>query len=397
MARIDGAAFPDEWVLYGNHHDAWANGATDPASGAAALLETARAFGELVKAGWRPRRTLVFALWDGEEWGLLGSTEWAEKHRAELTEKAVAYINSDMNGKGWLTAGGSHSLQHLVNEVARDVSDPRSGRPILDEARRRASGGTGQGDRRGAQPDPALRIGPLGSGSDYTVFLDHLTVASLNIGFSGEDSGGVYHSNYDSFAWYTKFSDGDFVYGRALAQTAGTLLLRLADAPVLPFHFSDYGATIERYVVEIERQHGSAPRGGTASALPAIDLSPLKTAVASLRRAGDRYEAAMSKVGALTFSSLSGRMPELQALNKLLYTSERRLGLDGGLPRRQWFKHAIYAPGFYTGYGVKTLPALRESLEEGQRARVGDHEPRRPGRSGDAGAHATQFQSGGRR
>jgi N-acetylated-alpha-linked acidic dipeptidase len=367
IARINGVAFPDEWVLYGNHHDAWVNGASDPTSGAAALLETARAFGELLKSGWKPRRTLVFALWDGEEWALLGSTEWAEKHKAELAEKAVAYINSDSNGKGWLSAGGSHSLQQLLNEVARDVTDPRTDRPVLDEARTRAIAGTPQPEKRSAEADPALHIAPLGSGSDYSVFLDHLTVASLNIGFGGGDTGGIYHSAYDSFTWYTKFSDGDFVYGRALAQTAGTLLLRLADAPVLPFQFTDYGASIERYIAEIERQHVRALGGRDSSAPYAIDIAPLKAAVANLRREGERYERAMSRAAGLHSSSLSGQMAELKALNKLLYTSERRLALEAGLPRREWYKHAIYAPGFYTGYAVKTLPALRESLEEGLR------------------------------
>ena len=367
IARINGVAFPDEWVLYGNHHDAWVNGASDPTSGAAALLETARAFGELLKSGWKPRRTIVFALWDGEEWGLLGSTEWAEKHKAELAEKAVAYINSDSNGKGWLTAGGSHSLQQLLNEVARDVTDPRTDRPILDEARTRAIAGTPQAEKRAADADPALHIAPLGSGSDYSVFLDHLTVASLNVGFGGADTGGIYHSAYDSFTWYTKFSDGDFVYGRALAQTAGTLLLRLADALVLPFQFTDYSASIERYIAQIERQHVRALGGPDSSVPYAIDLAPLRAAVANLRRQGERYERAMSRAAALHASSLSDRMADLKALNKLLYTSERRLALEAGLPRREWYKHAIYAPGFYTGYAVKTLPALRESLEEGLR------------------------------
>jgi N-acetylated-alpha-linked acidic dipeptidase len=336
------------------------------------VLETARAFGALLESGWKPRRTLMFALWDGEEWALLGSTEWAEKHRAELAEKAVTYINSDSNGRGWLTAGGSHSLQQLVNEVARDVIDPRTGRPVLYEARRRALAATSQAERRSAESDPALRIAPLGSGSDYTVFLDHLTVASLNVGFGGEDGAGVYHSIYDSFAWYARFSDGDFVYGRALAQTSATLLLRLVDALVLPFQFSDYGTTIERYVADIERRHlrpPGAPAGsaGDPSTSSAIDLTPLRTAVANLRRAGERYERAMSGVDALTPTALTVRVEDLKALNKLLYTSERQLALEGGLPRREWFRHAIYAPGFYTGYGVKTLPALREGLEEGHR------------------------------
>ena len=358
IARIDGATFPDEWIIYGNHHDAWVNGAQDPTSGAVVVLETARGFAELVKQGWKPQRTIVLALWDGEEWGLLGSTEWAEKHGAELKEKAVAYINSDSNGKGWLGAGGSHSLQQLVNEVARDVTDPRTGAPVLDEARKQAIKSTAQADKKDAESDPALRIAPLGSGSDYTAFLQHLAIASLNIGYGGDDNGGIYHSIYDSFAWYTKFSDGDFTYGRALAQTAGTLLMRLADAPVLPFQFTDYGTTLERYVAEIERlQEGKAQR---------VDVAALRSAVGTLKTSAGAYERALGRVSSSSGSALASRTADLRAVNKLLYTSERRLWVDAGLPRRDWFKHAIYAPGFYTGYGVKTLPALREGIEEGK-------------------------------
>ena len=361
IARIDGASFPDEWIIYGNHHDAWANGAQDPTSGAAALLETAGGLGALVKGGWRPHRTIVFALWDGEEWGLLGSTEWAEAHAAELKEKAVAYINSDSNGKGWLGAGGSHSLQQLVNEVARDVDDPRTGAPVRDEARRRAISATPPPHPGGAEADPALRIAPLGSGSDYTAFLQHLTIASLNIGYGGEDNGGIYHSIYDSFAWYTKFSDGDFTYGRALAQTVGTLLMRLAAAPVLPFQFTDYASTIERYVADVDRLQASR-----AGADAAIDLSPLRAAVARLKTAAAAWEREMGALPAMPSPAVLSRAADLKALNGLLLTSERRFALENGLPRRDWFRHAIYAPGFYTGYGVKTLPMLREGIEEGQ-------------------------------
>jgi N-acetylated-alpha-linked acidic dipeptidase len=358
IARIDGATFPDEWIIYGNHHDAWVNGAHDPTSGAVVVLETARGFSELVKKGWKPQRTLIFALWDGEEWGLLGSTEWAEKHGSELKEKAVAYINSDSNGKGWLGAGGSHSLQQLVNEVARDVNDPRTSAPVLNEARAQAIKATPDAEKQEAESDPSLRIAPLGSGSDYTAFLQHLTIASLNIGYGGEDNGGVYHSIYDSFVWYTRFSDGDFTYGRALAQTAGTLLMRLADAPVLPFQFTDYASTLDRYVAEIQKlQAGKADRA---------DLAPLQSAVGRLKTSAAAYESALARLSSANASALTARAEELRAVNKLLFTSERRFALEAGLPRRNWFRHAIYAPGFYTGYGVKTLPALREGIEEGQ-------------------------------
>lgn len=360
IARIPGRTYPDEWILYGNHHDAWVNGADDPVSGAVALLEVARGLGQLVQSGWTPARTIVLALWDGEEWGLLGSTEWAERHRQELDGKGVVYINTDGNGKGWLNAGGSHSLQSFVTEVARDIPDPRTGKPLLEEARRRAIASLPDAERADAEKDPQLRIAPLGSGSDYTPFLQHLTLASLNLGFGGESPGGVYHSAYDSFAWYTKFSDGDFAYGRALAQVTGTSVLRLANAPVLPFRFSDTTDTVARYVAEIRKLHASK------TGAPLVDFTPLADAVTRLTRAAQAYEKAHAAVPAARGTAIASRTEALRALNQLLYTSERRLGDPKGLPRRDWFRHQIYAPGFYTGYGVKTLPQIREGLEEGQ-------------------------------
>ena len=179
IVRIPGATLPDEWVMFGNHHDAWVNGADDPISGAVSLMEMGRGLGELLKGGWRPKRTIVLALWDGEEWGLLGSTEWAEAHRDELNGKGVVYINTDGTGKGWLNAGGSHSLQQFVSEVARDINDPRTGKPVLEVARRKAIDGLPETERPEAEKDPNIRIAPLGSGSDFTPFLQHLTVASL--------------------------------------------------------------------------------------------------------------------------------------------------------------------------------------------------------------------------
>jgi N-acetylated-alpha-linked acidic dipeptidase len=356
VVRIPGSTFPDEWIIFGNHHDAWVNGAEDPTSGAVALMEMARGLSELLKGGWRPKRTLVLALWDGEEWGLLGSTEWAEAHAAELRDKAAVYVNTDSSGRGWLSAGGSHGLQQLLNEVARDIPDPRTGKPIVEEARRRSVLRTPEAARQDAEGDPALRIDPLGSGSDYTPFLQHLTISALNIGFGGESAGGIYHSAYDTVAWYTKFADTDFTYGRALAQTTGTLALRLADAPILPFQFSDTADTLARYVAELQALAASKPNLN-------VDLAPVAAAVASLKRAGDAYERAFAGVARMPEASLVGRK-ELRELNRLLLGAERRLGNSDGLPRRTWFKHQIYAPGFYTGYGVKTMPQIREGLEE---------------------------------
>ena len=358
MVRIDGSTFPDEWIIFGNHHDAWVNGADDPTSGAVALMEMARGLSELSKTGWRPKRTILLALWDGEEWGLLGSTEWAEKHAAELRDKAAVYINTDSSGKGWLSAGGSHGLQQFLNEVAKDIPDPRSGKPIVDEARRRSVMNAPEASRADVQADPAYRIEPLGSGSDFTPFLQHLTISSLNIGFGGESPGGIYHSVYDSVHWYTKYSDADFAYGRTLAQTTGTLALRLADAPVLPFQFSDTADTLARYVSELERLAASKPDAK-------VDLKPVREAVDALKRAGQAYERAYGNVTRVPEATLVGRK-ELRDLNQRLITAERRLGNSEGLPRRQWFKHQIYAPGFYTGYGVKTMPQIREGLEEGR-------------------------------
>lgn len=357
VARIPGATRPDEWVIFGNHHDAWVMGADDPISGASALMETARGLGELLKTGWRPSRTVILALWDGEEWGLLGSTEWAEKHGAELRQKAVAYINTDGTGKGWLNAGGSHGLQQFLGEVAKDVMDPRTGKPVFEEARRRAVLSEPEGDaRKAAAADQAYRIAPLGSGSDYTPFLQHLTLSALNVGFGGESPGGVYHSAYDTVKWYQTYSDGDYSYGRTLSQITGTLILRLAEAPVLPFQFTDTADTLMRYVVDLEKL-------AAAKKDSKVDMKPVRNAVEALQAAGVAYEKAYAAIPKANTAQLLGRR-ELQELNKLLLTSEQKLGNTEGLPRREWFKHQMYAPGFYTGYGVKTMPQIREGLEE---------------------------------
>lgn len=356
IVRIEGSTFPDEWVIFGNHHDAWVNGADDPTSGAVALMETGRALSDLLKTGWRPKRTIILALWDGEEWGLLGSTEWAEKHAAELRDKAAVYINTDSSGKGWLNVGGSHGLQQLMTEVARDVMDPRTGKPVAEESRRRQVTGTPEVHKAAREKDPALWLEPLGSGSDFTPFLQHLTLSALNVGFGGESSGGIYHSVYDTTRWYQAFSDGDYAYGRTLAQLTGTLLLRLADAPVLPFQFTDTADTLMRYVAELEAL--ADQKKDTK-----VDMAPVRAAVESLRRAGQAFEQAYAGVDRVPSASLVGRA-ELGTLNRLLLQSERTLGNSDGLPRRDWFKHQIYAPGFYTGYGVKTMPQIREGLEE---------------------------------
>ncbi|MEE9262902.1 MAG: M28 family metallopeptidase [Vicinamibacteria bacterium] len=359
LARIDGHVSPNEWIIHGNHHDSWVNGATDPTSGNVALMETARAFSEMVKKGWKPKRTIIFASWDAEEWGLIGSTEWVEKHADELREKAVAYINTDSTGKGWLSTAGSHSLQKLVSQVADDISDPQGGKSLRQAAReRRIEQAKTDEDREKIEKRADLALSALGSGSDYTAFLDHLTVASLNFGFGGASNGGVYHSVYDSFDWYNRFSDTTFEYGRALSQFVGTTILRLADATVLPFHFTDYAEILDQYLNEIEETHEEMEDA------PPLDLSPVRAAIEELHRSGESYESALARFSTVNASSLQPEAAELARLNRLLYTSERLLGYDGGLPDREWFRHQIYAPGYYTGYSVKTLPGIRESLEQ---------------------------------
>jgi N-acetylated-alpha-linked acidic dipeptidase len=388
IARIPGSAAPDEWVIRGNHHDAWVNGAEDPISGQAPLLEEARAYGQLLKQGWKPRRTIIYAAWDGEEPALLGSTEWVEAHGDELAKKAVAYLNSDTNGRGYLFMAGSHSLEQFINEVARDIEDPETKLTVWKRSQLRAiAEATSADTRRELRERADLRIGALGSGSDYSPFLQHAGVASLNLGFGGEDGGGIYHSIYDDFKWYTTFDDTSFVYGRALAQTVGTAVMRLADADVLPYEFTGLAETVGRYAKEVEqvlkdqqdevRERNRELDEGVFTATadpretslppareeipPFLNFAPLANGVAALTRAADRYEQAFKRAQANGGAALA--RPEATALNATLMRSERALTGDG-LPRRPWYRHEIYAPGFYTGYGVKTLPGVREAIEQ---------------------------------
>jgi N-acetylated-alpha-linked acidic dipeptidase len=357
VARIDGDAYPDEWIVYGNHHDAWVNGAEDPTSGMVSVMEAGRAIGELVRQGWRPKRTIIICAWDGEEPALLGSTEWAETHSEELKQKAVAYLNSDSTGRGWLNVGGSHSLERFINEVARDIAQPRSDKSVLEAIKeRRAQQARTEEDKRELRERTDVRISALGSGSDYTPFIQHLGIASLNTGFGGESGGGIYHSVYDTYAWYTRFSDGTFEYGRALAQANSTVVMRLANADLLPFEFANLADTVNTYIEDLDRlaRRSSPPKE--------VDFAMLKTASRSLSESARRYEGAYTRARAGGFKQVK----QLKALNELIYKTERKLTLDRGLPRRSWFKHQIYAPGFYTGYGVKTIPGVREAIEQKQ-------------------------------
>jgi N-acetylated-alpha-linked acidic dipeptidase len=385
IARLPGSTYPDEWIVRGNHHDAWVNGAQDPASGMSAELEEARALGELVKQGWRPKRTIVYAAWDGEEQGLLGSTEWVEHNLAELREKAAVYINTDGNGRGFLNAGGSHALESLVNAIAKDVEDPQTKASVWKRMQAREIVMGSPASRAEARTRPDLRISALGSGSDYSAFLQHAGIPSLNISFGEMDrSDGIYHSIYDDYYHFTKFLDTDFAYGRALAQTIGSLVIRLADADVLPFQFTSLADTVQAYVSELQAQvremqdaakeHNRKMEEGVYASIadprrpmrapavetvpPSINFAPLENAASALARAADRYHKALD-------SARSSLTPEIvKAINKALIQSERQLTDEAGLPRRPWYRHLLYAPGFYTGYAVKTMPGVREAIEQ---------------------------------
>jgi N-acetylated-alpha-linked acidic dipeptidase len=373
IARMPGSDLADQWILRGNHHDAWVNGALDPISGQVAMLEEARAIGELAKGGWRPRRTLVFAAWDGEEPGLLGSTEWVETHLAQLQEHGVIYINSDTNSRGFLDAGGSHTLERLVSEVARDVEDPQRHVSVLE--RRRAYdlvNAESADDRRDLRDRQGLRLDALGSGSDYSPFLQHAGIASLNVSYDGEAEYGVYHSSYDSIAHYLRFGDPNFDYGITQAKTTGRMMLRLANADFLPFEASTFAETVARYLTDLtkladtmraeseERNRELRDRSMELAAdplkpfvapkeqdaVPHLELAPLQNAVARLQKSARAFDAAAKRD------------------DRTVMHLEHALSRDEGLPGRPWYRHHVYAPGFYTGYGVKTLPGVREAIEQ---------------------------------
>ncbi len=388
IARLAGRERPDEWVIRGNHHDAWVNGADDPVSGLVAMLAEAKAVGGLAATGWRPRRTIVYAAWDGEEPGLLGSTEWVETHAAELEQKAVVYVNTDSNGRGFLGMGGSHGLEHFVNEVARSVVDPETKVSVAERARAlRLERAADAEERKAIRENTDLRLSALGSGSDYTPFLQHLGVPSLNLGFGGEDGGGSYHSIFDSIAHVERFGDPGFVYGVTMAQFGGRAVLRLANAAWLPVSARPLSDTIGRYVREVltleeaerdkvaERNLELKERTLQLAAdptktyvpppaeppVPFLNLVPLQNAAARLRAAAERFDTAVAD-GAnqtrLADEAVTGR------LDAALAGLDRALTSPDGLPRRPWFRHQIYAPGYYTGYGVKTLPGVREAIEQ---------------------------------
>jgi len=388
IATLRGSTIPDEWVIRGNHYDAWVNGADDPISGMVTVLEEARMLGELHKAGWNPKRTIIYCAWDGEEPGLLGSTEWVETHLDELQKHAVAYINSDSNGRGFWYASGSHDLEKFINDVARDITDPEKHTSVWQRSHlQRIARASNAEDRAELRKRAELRIGSLGDGSDYTAFLDHAGISALNIGFGGENDANQYHSIYDDFYWYTHFVDTDFSYGRALAQTGGTAVLRLADADLIPFEYNNQADTIARYVKDLEKllkdkqdeisernlelQEGvfnatADPRKTSVSPPPKpvppfMNFAPLKNGVESIKKSAERYQAAFAK-----WQKDGSDLPPdtTVTLNSDLMKIQRTFLTERGLPERPWFRHQVYAPGAYTGYGAKPIAAVREYMDQ---------------------------------
>ncbi len=383
IARLKGTEFPDEWIIRGNHHDAWVNGAADPLSGQAAMMEEARSVGELVKTGWKPKRTILYCAWDGEEPGLMGSTEWVEFHADELQQKAVLYINSDGNGRGFLEAAGSQALEPAFTEIAKAVNDPETNVTVFD--RKRAYDIVSAGSVKAKKEILTAKIftlPALGSGSDFSPFVQHIGIPSLNLGFGGEDDGGEYHSIYDSYDLYRRFKDPTFEYGVVLAKTAGRTTLRFADAASLPFDFRNLQTTISKYAIEVmalademrentsvenqlikEKYYTMADKVNdpllppvAKDEVPFLNFSALQNAVDVLAKATDALN---TIIVADTLTAL-----KKNELNIQLYKAEQALLTKDGLPRRGWYKHAIYAPGFFTGYGVKTLPGVREAIEQ---------------------------------
>ncbi|MFL5809714.1 MAG: transferrin receptor-like dimerization domain-containing protein, partial [Flavisolibacter sp.] len=386
IAKIPGSELPDEWIIRGNHHDGWVNGAADPLSGMVAELSEAKAIGELMKKGYRPKRTLVYCAWDGEEPALLGSTEWTEDHQQELKQKAVAYINSDGNGRGFIGASGSHTLETFFNEIADNIIDPETGVTIKDRRFARQvvnADATARTKMLNDKDSKRIKLGALGAGSDWSGFLQHLGIASMDLGFGGEDPGGEYHSIYDSYDMFRRFKDSGFVYGVMLSKTAGRVMLRLADADVLPFEFNTFYKTINDYVGEVKKllddertevetekrmmddklfNYAKDPKKvyndpKPKETVPYLNFSSLENAMVELKVKSEEFQKMYGNV-------LKMPVADQNALNDILYKAERSLIDPNGLPRRPWYKHEIYAPGYYTGYGVKTLPGIREAIEQ---------------------------------
>ncbi len=352
VARIDGSQDKDRWVIMGNHRDAWVFGAVDPNSGTSAMLEAARGFGQLLKQGWKPKRTIILCSWDAEEYGLIGSTEWAEENADELQEKAVAYLNVDVAVSGAnFSASAVPSLWKLIRSVARDIKDPKTGKSVYQQWQDRAR------DQR-PEAEQGLtaeaRIGALGSGSDFTPFLQHLGVASTDMGFGGDY--GVYHSAYDSFYWMAHFGDPTFGYHVAAAQLWGTMAMRLADAEGLPFDYTDYAYQIREFFNEAVR---FAKRRNLESS---FDEKTMYAAVDNFLKEAVRVES--NRQTAIAQVANSENESKLKSINDALATAERALIDARGLRGRTWYKHEIYAPGIYTGYAAQPLTDFQQALDD---------------------------------
>jgi N-acetylated-alpha-linked acidic dipeptidase len=387
IATLPGSS-PDQWVIRGNHHDAWVNGADDPIAGMAPELEEARMLGELHKQGWTPKRSIIYCAWDGEEPGLLGSVEWVETHLDDLQKHAVLYLNTDGNERGFFGAGGTQDLQPFISGIARDVNDPEKNISVFQRSHLRAIQHTRDADERGKiRHSSDLRIYALGDGSDYTAFQDHAGIPSLDIGFGGEDEGDQYHSIYDDFYWYTHFSDTDFAYGRALAQTAGSAMMRFADTDLLPYDYAPQAEAISKYESDLEKllkdkqdeftERNLELEEGVFTATsdphktyvpppvelvpPYMNFSPMKNSLELLKKSSEHYSKALAKFKA---NSASASPQALDAVNNELLGISRLFLNEKGLPERPWFKNQIYAPGAYTGYGAKPVAAVREYMDE---------------------------------
>ncbi|MGA8037736.1 MAG: transferrin receptor-like dimerization domain-containing protein [Candidatus Acidiferrales bacterium] len=389
IATLHGSDPDAQWVIRGNHHDAWVNGADDPISGQSAMLEEARELGALHKKGWTPKRTIIYCAWDGEEPGLLGSVEWVETHLAELRQHAIAYFNSDSNERGHYYAGGTQDLQDEVSGVARDVEDPETHMTVFERARL-----TSIGDAKTAEERSTIRgtkdldLFALGDGSDFAAFQDYAGISTVDMGFGGEDDADQYHSIYDDFYWYTHFVDTDFSYGRALAQTEGTNVMRIADADLVPVNYAPQAQAIAKYETELEtilkdKQDEIAERNlelqeGVFKATadpkktfvpppaepvpPYMNFTPLKNSIATLKTSADRYAKALAAYQVAGSQPVSAEA--LDTVNADVLRVSRLFLTETGLPERPWFKNQVYAPGAYTGYGAKPIAAVREYMDE---------------------------------
>jgi N-acetylated-alpha-linked acidic dipeptidase len=349
IGRVPGGVYPEEWVLAGNHRDAWVYGAVDPGSGTVAMLEALRGIGRLLKTGWRPKRTIVFASWDAEEHGLMGSTEWAEQHAAELGH-AVAYVNTDSAVSGPnFGASAVPSLKQFMRDVAKAVPSPRGG--TVYQAWRSVREAPQQPDITDSGRMPVVQlntdvpVGDLGSGSDYTPFLQHLGIPSTDMASTG--AYGVYHSAFDDLAWFKRFADPDFAYEQEMARVFGMEVLRLADADVLPYDYENYGKEIAAYI-RTARERAEK----TFSRPPSFDAA---------LEAAERFARAGAAISRAQFKDAA----EAGALNRAMREAERALLLPHGLPGRPWFKHAIYAPGRYAGYAATVIPGVNEAIDAG--------------------------------